>query len=323
MDKRTLFSALALLTFVGSGIASGVSAQTVGIGATKRGYTSQASAAISKVISQNAGFQMRVQPFGGSGAYVPQINSGALEFGLANELESYYAGSGTAIYKGRKQSNLRMVARLQPFRVAIYVPQDSPIKTIADLRGKRVSSGWTSQKIIGVLMNGQLANGGISYADVKKVPVANVVASANDMASGKADMFFFAFGAGKVKETNARVGGIRALGIDTSPAAIARMKKHVPPAYALAVKPSKRNVGVMSPIHVMAYDYMMLSSTKVSADMVYKVVKTLHANKKALVAAFGAMRAFNTEKMVKAIPGVPYHPGAVKFYKEVGQWPAK
>ena len=261
---------------------------------------------------------MRVQPFGGSGAYVPQVNAGALEFGLANELESYYAGSGTAIYKGRKQSNLRVIARLQPFRVAIYVPKDSPIKSIKDLKGKRVSSGWTSQKIIGVLMNGQLANAGLSYADVKRVPVANVVASANDMAAGKADMFFFAFGAGKVKETNAKVGGIRALGIDPSPAAIARMRKHVPPAYALAVKPSKRNVGVLSPTHVMAYDYMALSSSKVSADLVYKVVKTLHDNKKALISAFGAMRAFNNKKMVKKIPGVPYHPGAVKFYKEAG-----
>ncbi len=304
-------------------VASTAIAQTVGIGGTKRGYTSQASAAISKVISQKTDIQMRVQPYGGTGAYVPLVGGGQLEFGLANEIETSSAVTGTGIYKGRPQPDLQIVALLQPFRVAIYTRKDSKIRTVKDVKGKRVPSGWVSQKIIGILMNGQLANAGLTYDDVKRVPAPNVVGGANDFAAGKTDVFFFVFGAGKVKETSAKVGGIRVIGIDPSPAAVARMRKHVPPSYALLVKPSKANVGVDKPVHVMAYDYLMLTNGKVSSDIVYKVVKTMHDNKKALVAAFRGMRLFSPSHMTKTVPGVKYHPGAIKYYKEIGQWPPK
>lgn len=319
MHFKTFLTTLAAAVLV----ASTAIAQVVGIGGTKRGYTSQASAAISKVISQKTEIQMRVQPYGGTGAYVPLVSSGQLEFGLANEIETSSAVTGTGIYKGRPQPDLLIAALLQPFRVAIYTRKDSKIRTVKDLKGKRVPSGWVSQKIIGILMNGQLANAGLTYDDVKRVPAPNVVGGANDFAAGKTDVFFFVFGAGKVKETSAKVGGIRVIGIDPSPAAVARMRKHVPPSYALLVKPSKANVGVDKPVHVMAYDYLMLTNGKVSSDIVYKVVKTMHDNKKGLVAAFRGMRLFSPSHMTKTVPGVKYHPGAIKYYKEIGQWPPK
>ncbi|NIO06458.1 MAG: hypothetical protein GTO40_00155, partial [Deltaproteobacteria bacterium] len=83
------------------GLATSAMAQTVGIGSTKRGYTSQASAAISKIVSQKTDLQMRVQQYGGSSAYVPLVSSGKLEFALANEIEAASAVAGTGIYKGR------------------------------------------------------------------------------------------------------------------------------------------------------------------------------------------------------------------------------
>jgi hypothetical protein len=297
-------------------------AQTVGIGATSTAYTAQASAAISKVVSE-AGLQMRVQPHGGTSAYVPQVNAGTLEFGLANELETLYAVQGQAMYDGRAQKNLRIATVLTPFTVAVYARKDSDIRSLKDLKGKRVPSGWASQKIIGVLMEGQLANAGLSYGDVEQVPVPNVVKGADDFAAGRLDVFFFASAAGKVKETDAKVGGIRAIALDPSPDAMARTKKHVPVAYARQFKPSPVFTGVLEPTYLMAYDYLMLTNSKVSDDIVYKVVKAMHGNKKALAASFPALNAFQPDRMAKSFPGVEYHPGAVKFYKEVGQWPPK
>jgi hypothetical protein len=297
-------------------------AQTLGIGATSTAYTAQASAAISKVVSE-AGLQMRVQPHGGTSAYVPQVNAGTLEFGLANELETLYAVQGEEIYDGRAQKNLRIATVLTPFTVAVYARKDSDIKTLKDLKGKRVPSGWASQKIIGVLMEGQLANAGLSYSDVEQVPVPNVVKGADDFAAGRLDVFFFASAAGKVKETDAKVGGIRAIALDPSSEAMARTKKHVPVATARQFKPSPVFTGVLEPTYLMAYDYLMLTNDKVSDDIVYKVVKAMHDNKKALAASFPALNAFQPDRMAKNFPGVEYHTGAVKFYKEIGQWPPK
>lgn len=314
---------LALL-FAGALAAPGAFAQTVGIGATSTAYTAQASAAIAKLVSQTAGIQMRVQTHGGSSAYVPKVNNGQLEFGLANELETFYAVTGTGIYKGRPNPNLRVATILTPFASGVYVRKDSDIKTLKDLKGKRVPAGWASQKIIGVLMDGTLANAGLSYDDVEKVPVPNVVKGADDFAAGNLDMFFFALGAGKVKEVDAKVGGIRAVPLDPSPEAVARMKKHVPPAYAHLYKPSPVNTGVLEPTYIMSYDYLMLTNTKVPDEVVYKVVKAMHDNQADLAASFPALKSFSPDHMAKAFEsGVKFHPGAIRLFKETGQWPPK
>lgn len=303
--------------------ASLAASQPLGIGVTERGYTSQAGAAIAKVVSQKTGLDMRVQAYGGSSAYVPLVNSGVLEFGLANELEAAYAIAGNEVYQGRRHPNLRIAALLQPFRVAVYTRKDSDMRTLKDLRSKRVPSGWVSQKIIGVLLEGILANAGLSYDDVVKVPAPNVVSAANDFAAGKTDVFFFAFGSGTVQETDARVGGIRVVGIDPEPDAMERMRKFVPPAYALLVEPSQTNVGVEQPLYVMAFDYLMLTHANVPAAVVYEVINTMHLYKEELVAAFPAMRMFSPARMTKHMPGVDYHEGAIRYYKEIGQWPLK
>lgn len=317
------FMKLIALTGAAMLIASSASAQVLGMGTSKGGWTSQAGAAISKVISTIGGMQMRQQTSAGSSVYVPQVSGGQLEFGLCNEQEAHDAVTGSGIYKGRPQPDLRVASVMIPFRVAMFARKGSDIKMVSDLKGKRVPSGWASQKIIDTLMNAELANAGMTYNDVIQVPTANVVGSANDFAAGKVDVFFFVFGAGKVKETDAKVGGIQVVGIDPSPAAVKRMQEKLPPSYALEVKPSPRNLGVTHPMYVMAYDYLMVTNAKVPADTVYKVLKTMHDHKDALVKAFPGMGLFSIDRMSKAIPNVKYHDGAIKYLKEIGQWPPK
>lgn len=305
-------------------VAAPAAAQTVGVGTTKGGFTNQAGQSLSKVVSQMTDIQMRSQPFGGSSVYVPAVNAGKLEFGLVNELESLYAVTGTGIYPGRKHPNLRVVSATIPFRVATFARKDSNIKTLKDLKGKRVPSGWSSQRIIQPLMEAQLANAGLTYDDVVKVPVPNVVKSADVFAAGGADVFHFVFGAGKVRETNAKVrGGIRVLPFDPSPSALAAARKHVPPAFAKPEAPSKRNVGVDAPLHVMTYWHTLAAGAHVSDDVVYKVAKTMHENRAALVKAFPGWGGFRSDSMAINFKGLTYHPGAVKFYKEKGMWPPK
>ena len=298
-------------------------AQTVGVGTTKGGFTNQAGQSLSKVVSQNTNIQMRSQPFGGSSVYVPAVNAGKLEFGMVNELESLYAVTGTGIYPGRKHPNLRVVSATIPFRVAIFVKKDSPIKTVKDIKGKRVPSGWSSQRIIQPLMDAQLAAAGLTYDDVVKVPTPNVVKGANDFAAGKTDIFFFVFGAGKVREVNAKVGGLRVLNFDPSPASLAAARKFVPPAFAKPEKPSKRNVGVSKPIHVLTYWHTLAAGAHVSDDVVYNVAKTMNEKRGALVKAFPGWGGFKSDKMAIRFKSLTYHPGAIRFYKEKGVWPPK
>ena len=302
---------------------SPASAQMYGLGTGKQGFfTYSAGAAIAKVASDN-GLALRIQPFGGTSAYVPAVNAKEVDFGLANELETNYAATGTVIYKGKPQPDIRVVAILTPLYSALFVRKDSPIKTIADLKGKRIPTNYTSQKVLDILVQGTLANGGLTYNDIQKVPVPNVAGGADEFAQGKADVFNFALGAGKVAETDAKVGGIRALNIDPSPDAMARLRKWVPVAYATDVKPGPGRAGIGETTKLFAYDYLVLASTKVADDAVYKLTKILHDKKDALVAGFRPLVGFMPARMNKDMAPVQFHAGAIKFYKEIGAWPPK
>ena len=213
-------------------LATPASAQIYSLGTGKQGFfTYSAGAAIAKVAA-DGGLNLRVKPFGGTSAYVPGVNAGEQQFGLANELETHYAVTGAGDLQG--QAAARICAWwpiLTPLYSEFFVRKDSPIKTIADLKGKRVPSGYASQRVLDVLTQGTLANGSLSYADVQQVPVPNVVGGANEFEQGKADVFMFALGAGKVAEVNAKVP-LRVLPIDHSKEAMARLRKFIPVAYA-------------------------------------------------------------------------------------------
>ena len=297
------------------------SAQLYALGTGKQGFfTYSAGAAIAKVAS-DGGLNLRVKPFGGTSAYVPGVNAGEQQFGLANELETHYAVTGTVIYN-KPQTNLRVVAVLTPLYSEFFVAKNSPIKSIKELKGKRVPTGYASQRVLDVLTKGTLANGGLTEQDVQAVPVPNVAGGANEFEQGKADVFMFALGSGKVAEVNSKVP-VRVLPIDPSKEAMAKLKKFIPVAYAIEVKPAKGRAGVDEPTWVYAYDYLVLANDKVPEDAVYKLAKLLHDHPKELAANFGALSGFDPGRMAKDMGPVQFHPGAIKYYKEIGEWPPK
>jgi TRAP transporter TAXI family solute receptor len=303
--------------------AATASAQMYAFGSGKQGsFTYSASAAIAKVAADH-GMNLRLKPFGGQSAFVPGINAGEVQFGIANELDAHYAVTGEAIYKGKPQKNLRVLAILTPLYSDLYVRKDSSIKMPADLKGKRVPTGYVSQKVLGILTQAVLANGGLTLDDVQHVPVANVIGGANEFEQGKADTFMFAVGSGKVAEVDAKVGGIRVLPIDPAPKAMERTRKFVPVAYASKIKPGKGRAGVDEPVWVFAVDFLVLVSKDVPDAEVYKLAKIMHENKAGLAAGFGALHGFDPNRMAKEVSQLQFHPGAIKFYKEIGAWPPK
>jgi len=315
---RKTLAAIALLA------AGAAHAQNVGIAASNPGslYHSTGTA-VAKLANDVAQMKATVYPFASATVYLPAVNAGEYAFGISNVEELRVAMLGIEQFKGRPYADLRATAILYPLRVTYFVRKDSNIRTMADLKGKRLTDGFSSQKTVPPILDALLATGGLTRADTQPVNVPNVVGGAEAFISGKADAFFFALGAAKVEEANASVGGIRALGVPNTPESLARLQQHFPPAYLRAEKPGPRNVGVLEPIHAMAYDGVLVASVKTPEDVVYRMVRAMHGHKKVMAAVFGAMNLFDPQDMAKPLGPIQWHAGAVRFYQEQGAWPPK
>ena len=217
----------------------GAQAQTIGVGATKGGAVNQMATAISKVVSSHAGFQLRPIPMASTQALIPVVNEGELEFAMGNMMQVTMAVSGTGMSEGTKYENLRMVATMIPFRWGIAVRADSDIHTIADLKGKRIPHGHDAGPLFHFLYVGILANGGLTYDDVERVPVVLFREGWNAFKQGKVDVALTGVGSGIMKEMNATIsGGIRYVPFDDSPAASEMMLQQTPKTYFTVVEPA-------------------------------------------------------------------------------------
>ncbi len=269
------------------------------------------ASAIAKVLKEKGGMNVLVQPTAGDAVILPMVNRNEAEIGITNILEIVDAVSGAA--KIGKQPNLRLIGVPHTFRGTFWVKKDSPMKTIADLKGHPVPLGYPAMLTIDRLARSILATGGLTEKDVSPVPVPNVVAGANAFANGTVDNFFFAFGAPKVREVDATVGGIRALVIPAS--GLAAAQKIFAYGYLTKAVPSPFFVGVSQPMDVYAWDNLLVTNDKVSDDVIYKIIDTLVKNKADLVAVQPALREFSAENLYKAYD-LPYHPGALKYFKD-------
>ena len=312
---------IAAAGLAGSLMASAANAQVVSIATTPTGsYTNSAGVAMAKVISEKSTVHAIIQAQGGAG--LGPVEAGTADFGLGNSFDTTFFVTGTAYYAGGGlKKNIRQVATMLPYRVGMFVRADSGIKTLADLKGKRISAGFNAQKTIGRLVTAELANGGLTYDDVQKVLAPNVRRAADDFISGKVDALFFAVGSAVIKQAAATLGELRLLPIDTSPAAIKRVQDMLPNSYVITIKPRHGLVGIHEPTTAIANDMDVFTNKNVSAEAVYKVVKALHDNKPMLVSVFKPFALFDPRHMATPIKDVPFHPGALKYYKEIGLAP--
>ena len=293
-------------------------AQVLGFGSAPQGSIGyNMSAAIARVMSEEGGIQSRVQPYSGSSSVLPLVNSGELDLTVCNVMEIQEAYSGEGMYKGRKQPNVRVLGVIFPLYSSIFVRKDSPIKTLAELKGKRLPYGYSAQVTLERIVDAIIATGGLKRSDIVPVLVPNVIRGADDFMEGKLDGGFFAIGAGKVAEVDKTVGGIRYLPTPDDPAAVARMKKLMPYAYITTVKPSPAFVGLDGPTKLMAYDYLVAVGAHVKDETVYKIAKVMYENKAKLAESFKPFNIWDPHQIHKQMPA-PYHPGAAKFYKEKG-----
>lgn len=308
---------IVMLVLAACALAAGdAAAQPLGIGTSPQGtMTYTLGATFAKALDDAGKIQARVQPSSGTGVMVPLVNGGELDIGFVNTLELTEAFTGTGSFANRPQKNLRVAGVMFPIKSGFFVRKDSPIRSAADLKGKAVPYGYTTQEIIRTVVDGLLANAGLTAVDVKPVLVPNLIRGVDEFIAGRADVGYFAVGAAKVSEADAAVGGIRYLPILETPEAIAAMQKVVPTSFPDKVNPAPNLPGIGGPTTMMFYDYVMFVSAALPKDRVYKLTQVLAEQRDSMAVGLPLFKEMDVKRMHRDI-GIPYHDGAVAYYKD-------
>jgi uncharacterized protein len=297
-----LAGAFAALAFA----AGGAGAQTYGFATLQPGTLNHTTAsAVAKVLKEKANLNVLVQPTAGDQVIIPMVGRGEAELGISNAMEVHDG------LKGFK--DLRIIAAAHALRVGFFVRKDSGIRTVAELKGKRVPYGFSAMRALEPTVRAILATAGLSEKDIKPVLVPNVIRSADDFVSGAADAFYFAFGAPKVREVDVTVGGIRMTEVEEKGMPAARAIERW--GYLTEVAPGPVFIGVERPMKIYSFDNLIFTSAKMSDEFAYRVLDTLVKNKPELIAVQRVLGEFTPQFAYKAYEAT-YHPGALKYYKE-------
>ncbi len=300
---------LGLIALVGAAlISSPARAQTMGLATMQPGTLNHTTGtAIAKVAKEKAGLNALVQPTAGESVIIPLVGRGEAEFGIANALEVSVA------VENNRLPELRLIGAIHPLPTAFFVRKDTTMRTIADLKGRKVVFGFSAQRTLDQLSRAILATGGLTERDINPVLVPNVIRGADDFVAGAADTFYFAFGAPKVREVDATVGGIRAL--EVPEAGMPEARKVYPDGYLAPAAPGPFYIGVEKPMGVYTWDNLLFTNAKVKDDVVYKMIEAMVKNKDDLIAVQPALRAFTPPGLYKKF-STPYHPGALKYFAD-------
>ena len=281
---------------------------------------------LAKFASEGAPFQITVQPYTGTSTFLPLLNTGEIDFGINNAVDMALAYQGPERLKigGRNPfqhtPNTRLVMRGSVLLTAPLVRKDSPIKTIQDIRGKRVTGEYPAQLANWYNLYGYLAGAGMKWEDIKIVPVPGVNEGVDALIQGRADVSLCALDAAKVKEADASVG-VRHLSIDCSAEGEKRLRRSVPGYYPHWLKRGQATA-IVEDTCVNAYD-IYLTSHKGAADRVIStVLKGIWDNIEKLPPLHPNFKDWTRQRAVDPDVTMPYHPGAIQFFKERGVWPA-
>jgi TRAP transporter TAXI family solute receptor len=278
-----------------------------------------AASGIAGVVSQKTKLRILAAPYAGPQVVVPQVDQGKAAFTLINVDDTYRAFRGEAPQYKQAHRNLRLVSVGYLNTSAALVREDSGIRSVAELKGRRVAGVFSAHRTCAQLATAVLDNASVGWSDVRVVPVPSVVPGVQALGEGRADANpCGAINMGVIREVNAR-SPVRFLPINTDPSAVERARQHFVGLRVMNLKAGSAD-GVPVDMPVFVYDFYLLTHAGLSDDTVYTLVKSIWDNLPEIQKTHSALQTWERERMAGADVTAPYHPGAVKFFKEVGVW---
>ena len=315
MKKITSLAVLAALAFA---LFTGCSGETkknyiLATGGTSGTYYPFGGAIANVWNTKLENMNVTAQATGASAENLRLINKGEAEFAIVQNDVMDYAYNGTDLFAGEKLSNIMTIGTMYPEVVQIAVSKASGIKSVADFKGKRISVGAAGS---GVEFNAkQIMEGyGLTFDDIKKSNLS-FKESADGIQNGTLDGCFITAGVPNAAlQELAFTAGLTLIPVDGAAADKICAKYGY---YTKTIIPGGTYKGTDEDVGALAIMATLAVSSKLDEQTVYEMTKALFSN----LTELGNGHAKGKEVSAKtAITGVsvPFHPGAIKYYKEIG-----
>lgn len=253
------------------------------------------------------------QATGASAENLRLINKGEAEYAIVQNDVMDYAYNGTDLFAGEKLANIMTIGTLYPEVVQIAVSKDSGIKSIADFKGKRISVGDAGS---GVEFNAkQIMEGyGLTFDDIKKSNLS-FKESAEGIQNGTLDGCFVTAGVPNAAlQELAFTAGLTLVPVDGEAAKKICEKYGY---YTQTTIPGGTYKGTDDDTPALAIKATLAVSSKLDEQTVYEMTKALFENLDELATAHAKGKEVSAKAAVTGV-SVPFHPGAKKYFKEIG-----
>lgn len=272
-----------------------------------------------KLFQDELGIRTNAQPFAGSSVYLPAISVGDMTLGLASTVDSGLAYTGGGGYP-MAMGNLRALAGVWNIPYAFITRADSGIVTADDLRGRTIMGEMPASQALTAINRAIVASGGLELGDVNFLTSGGLMDGISAVVEGRADAAPVATSMPVLMESQSAVsGGLRI---------VANGSMGDDAFFSSAVSGVSRSVAQEDPARpfiigetpIVSYDTLLVSSAELSDDDAYTLTRTLYENWEELQRNIGQLRGVPQERLPLVSSSLPFHPGAIRFYTEVGLW---
>ena len=322
MKKSTLITAVLFIALAGISFAAGsqdaatkqaeVTRLRLATGSTTGTYYAFGSA-VAQILGEKTGISINVQSTQASKANIQLIDTGDVDIALVQNDVMDYAWRGVDLFNGEKIQSFSAMAGAYAEVCQIVASASSGIKTVADLKGKNVSVGDAGS---GTEFNARqiMEAYGLTFNDIVKQNLG-FGPSADALKDNKLDAFFTVAGAPTSNIVDlATAKDIVLVEIDDAHAA-QLIKAY--PFYTQYPIPAASYKGQTAAVKSVAVKATFIVSSKLSENTVYNLTKALFESKAQIEAAHAKGKELTFAYAVEGI-STPFHPGAVKYLKEVG-----
>jgi len=273
--------------------------------------------ALAEVISEKKGdraWNVTSEATMGSQENIRRLARGELDFAVSNAAITYFAVRGEGEWTSKQA--VRSVMTLAPNVAFFLAPTKSGVKSIADFRGKRVVVGPAGSGMEAFIQP-LLAAHGVQYSDF--TPLHATQTAAVDMLADGSAVAAFLGGAVPTASITQACSSQDILFIPFDPAArtelVAKYPFFSPATIPAGIYPNQKDEFAALDTGSMHF----IAGEGTDEELVYQVTRTIYENRETVVAKHAAGRAINPRNVVRQT-GTPFHPGAIRYYREIGIW---